>query len=162
MPSALQDWVQKLSIMQQSVLMSAVRNEDQLPKGHPQKDLIRWYRRCVLVSAFDGAAITDPYSPGGGSFTGPLTGTLEEAQDAFLRSRDGMSLHYYAHAMHAFEILGYHHPDPNIRLGWRETYYRLVEALHVWPETPQQLDDRLSDNPELWKAREDKAGGCTT
>lgn len=161
MPSVLQSWVHDLPFMQQSVLLSAMRNADMVEKGDPSKELIRWYRRCVVLSAFDGRALTDPYSPGGGSYTGPIR-DLGEAQDAFLRARDGMSLHYYAHAMHAFQILGYKHPDPEIQLGWRHVYYRMVEALHVWPETPQQLDERLGDNVEGWKAREDKAGGCTT
>lgn len=69
--SALQPWVMELTIMQQSVLMSALRGPDTLPKNHTAKLLLRWYRRCVLISAFDGQPIMNPYYEHGGSFTGP-------------------------------------------------------------------------------------------
>lgn len=58
--NALQDWVINLPLMQQSVLISAIRGPDGVAKKHKCKPLVRWFRRCVLVSAFDGAAITDP------------------------------------------------------------------------------------------------------
>lgn len=161
MPSVLQDWVHDLPFMQQSVLLSAMRNADMVEKGHPSKDLIRWYRRCVLISAFEGEALLDPQHPGGGSYTGPVD-DIEKAADDFLRARDGMSLHYYAHAMHAFQIVGVHHPDPGIGLFWAGVYVRMAKALHLYPEPRDEMNLRLSDNPEAWKAREDRAGGCST
>ncbi|UPT53327.1 hypothetical protein [Synechococcus phage Ssp-JY38] len=68
-----QDWVLRLSHMQQSVLIAAVRAPDGIRKDHPVKVLMRWYRRCVLLSAFDGKPLLDPFTEGGGSFTGPFT-----------------------------------------------------------------------------------------
>ncbi|QDP53501.1 MAG: hypothetical protein GOVbin4933_47 [Prokaryotic dsDNA virus sp.] len=161
MPSVFQDWVHDLPFMQQSVLMSAMRNADMVEKGHPSKDLVRWYRRCVVLSAFEGAALTDTAHPGGGSYTGPVE-DIEKAADDFLRARDGMSLHYYAHAMHAFQIVGVHHPDPGIGLFWADVYVRMAKALHLYPEPRDEMNLRLSDDPEAWKAREDRAGGCST
>ena len=161
MPSVLQDWVMDIPYMQQSVLLSAMRNADGVEKGHPSKDIIRWYRRCVVVSAFDGRALTDPQEPGGGSYTGPVA-DIEAAADAFIVARDGMQLHYYSHTMHAFQILGYQHPDSEIRAFWRRLYVRMCEALHVWPESDPQMNERLGDNEAGWRAREDKCGGCST
>lgn len=71
MSSVLQPWVEDLSMMQQSVLLTAVRGPDALPKYHPSKFLLRWYRRCTLLSAMDGCVLADPVSENGGSFTGP-------------------------------------------------------------------------------------------
>lgn len=161
MPSVLQEWVHDVPFMQQSVLMSAMRNADMVEKGHPSKDLVRWYRRCVVLSAFDRKALLDPSDPGGGSYTGP-TPDIEKAADDFLRARDGMSLHYYAHAMHAFQIVGVNHPEPWIAAFWRRVYFRMAHALHLYPEPDEELEKRLSDNLETWKAREDRAGGCST
>lgn len=161
MPSVFQDWVHTLPYMQQSVLMSAMRNADMVEKGHSSKDLIRWYRRCVVLSAFDGVALLDPTHPGGGSYTGP-TPDVEQAADDFLRARDGMSLHYYAHAMHAFQIVGINHPELWIANFWRKVYTRMARALHLTPELDADLELRLGDNPATWKAREDRAGGCST
>lgn len=64
MSSVLQPWVQELSFMQQSVLISAVRGPDGIGKYHKGKGLIKWYRRCILVSAFDNGILTDPYHEG--------------------------------------------------------------------------------------------------
>lgn len=72
MPSVLQDWVQELPYMQQSVLISSIRGPDGLHKEHIAKYILRWVRRCVLLSAFDGKVLETPTESGGGSFTGPL------------------------------------------------------------------------------------------
>lgn len=68
-----QEWVLEIPFMQQSVLFAAVRAPDGLRKDHPTKVLLRWYRRCILYSAFDRRALTSPFEKGGGSFTGPFT-----------------------------------------------------------------------------------------
>jgi hypothetical protein len=159
--TVLQDWVCRLSFMQQSVLLSAIRNEDCVEKDDPSKGLIRWYRRCVLISAFDRRALIDPTTPGGGSFTGPID-DIKAAADAFIRRRDAMSLHYYAHAMHAFQIVGYKHPISTIAAFWESVYVRMAHVLHLFPEKARELDARLGDDIDGWKAREDEAGGCST
>ena len=69
--TVLQPWVSNLTLMQQTVLLTAIRGPDGVPKYGPTKMLLRWYRRCTLLSAMDKAVLTDPLSPGGGSFTGP-------------------------------------------------------------------------------------------
>lgn len=67
-----QEWVLEIPFMQQSVLFAAIRAPDGLRKDHPTKVLLRWYRRCILYSAFDRRALTCPFEEGGGSFTGPF------------------------------------------------------------------------------------------
>lgn len=160
MPSVLNPWVQDLPFMQQSVLLSAIRNADGTPKFHKQKALLKWYRRCVLVSAFDQRELRTPDEPGGGSFTGPVA-DIHKALDDFIDSRDEMTLHYYAHAMHGFQILGYKHPDPTIRTFWIEAYIRMAHALHLFPETRDQMDSRLGDTKEGWEARNDPSTTCS-
>lgn len=79
MGAVTQGWTHELSMMQQSVLLTAVRGPDSIPKYHPSKYLLRWYRRCVLLSAIDGRVLANPYEPNGGSFTGPsLIGSTGE------------------------------------------------------------------------------------
>lgn len=161
--SAWQPWVHTLSIMQQSVLASAVRAPDGMKKFHPAKMIVRWYRRCVLVSAFDGRALLNPHEEGGGSFTGPLQSyvTLDRALDEFMVARDEMSLHYYAHMMHAAQIVGYYHPEEHVQEFWNKAYNRMVNALHLSPESYMAMAQRLSDNPQKWEARSDEAAACT-
>ena len=188
--SALQDWVFEIPQMQQSVLMSGIRGMDGLAKKHPAKALIKFYRRSILVSAFDGKAILTPYNADGetgGEFTGPSINifkdhngndvlydgddfvSFEEWPKAmkpivnnFLLGRDEMPLHYYTHMMHSFQIVGFKHPDTKIRLFWRDIYWRMVYALHLWPESEQDMDKRLGDDETNWRARSDEAGSCQT
>lgn len=161
--SAWQDWVLQLPIMQQSVLAAAIRAPDGMRKHHPAKMLIRWYRRSVLLSAFDGRALLNPYEGGGGSFTGPLTSQYTEDQmaDEFMLARDEMSLHYYAHMMHAAQIVGCYHPDDYVRDFWDQLYRRMVNALHLEPESYIAMAQRLSDDQDKWTARSDEAGSCS-
>lgn len=166
MSSALQDWTTKIPIMQQSVLLAIVRGPDNFPKYHPVKPILRWYRRCLLVSAIDGIVLIDPACSGGGSFTGPSCAYLpdltwqqqmEPIVDDFFKTMDAMPIHFWLHMMHAVEIMGYKHSDNSIAKWWRDLYFRMVEAMHVWPELENQLDERLGDTLEGWKARSDKA-----
>jgi len=138
--------------MQQSVLLTAVRGADNLAKYHVSKYLLRWYRRCLLLSAFDGCVLTDPYDPRGGSFTGPIEGgNLDEIASRYLRAVDELPLHFHLHFVHAAEILGYKHPDRGIREWWYLFYVAAVRDMHLLPESEQELDKRLGDNLEEWQ-----------
>ncbi len=158
MASVLQDWVQELTMMQQSVLIAAVRGPDGIRKNHPVKVLCRWVRRCFLLSAFDRRALTDPYENGGGSFTGPCrtdsVRDLDHALQLYLESTDELPHHFQAHFMHAAEILGYKHPDPVTREWWNRTYKVLVKDAHLFPESEQQMDMRLGDKEADWRKYE--------
>lgn len=179
---AQQEWVVGLTIMQQSVLFTAIRAPDGIRKDHPVKVLMRWYRRCILLSAFDGRALLDPFEGGGGSFTGPfephhalsgmsiadaiasvnqgqLVGSLEghfnETRHLYLRHVDELPHHFQLHFMHAAQIVGYKHSHPSIARWWRAFYEMIVNDAHLFPEAEEQMDDRLSDGEESWRAREE-------
>lgn len=153
--SVLQDWVHDLTFMQQSVLIASVRGPDGIKKDHPVKVLCRWLRRCFLISAFNRCALTDPYEEGGGSFTGPCQGnTIDHFLELYLRSVDELPHHFQLHFMHAAEILGYKHPDQNTRAWWHACYRALVKDAHLYPESEEQMDKRLGDYEEAWRASE--------
>ncbi len=179
---AQQAWLLDIPIMQQSVLFAAVRAPDGIYKDHPVKVLLRWYRRCILLSAFDQRALLDPFEPGGGSFTGPFTSdhaaafcdgvgsgfywrgniVSENAQEAFdymrkvyLRHVDELPHHFQLHFMHAAQIVGVHHPEPWIRDWWRSFYLMIVNDAHLHPETDAEMNLRLSDNDAEWRSREE-------
>ena len=173
MTCVLQPWVCDLTMMQQSVLLGVVRGPDGLPKYGACKNLLRWYRRCILFSAIDGVVLTTPFEPNGGSFTGPSFSSNEVSSvmegeatwfvpmsnivSDYLLLLDSIPHHFQLHFMHAVEILGYKRPDHEIRSFWLTTYRRLVHDMHLWPETESQLDLRLGDDREGWLARADEA-----
>ena len=158
--SVLQAWVHALPYMQQSVLITACRGPDGLPKNHISKVLIRWMRRCYMKTAFTGLAFVDPYQPGGGSFTGPCTihedhGGINAALDAYLAHVDETPHHFHMHFMHAAEILGYKHNITWIRNWWREAYFRIANDAHLVPEDRRAMERRLGDNEQCWREAEE-------
>jgi hypothetical protein len=167
MPAVTQTWTHDLPMMQQTVLLTAVRGPDGVAKYDPVKMLVRWYRRCVLLSAMDGRVLADPIEANGGSFTGPsLDG--EDENDPWeermqphvathIQAADYLPHHYQMHFTHAVEILGYKHPDTRVRFFWRQVYVRLVHSLHLHPESEDELDSRLGDSRSGWLKRADPA-----
>lgn len=162
-----QAWTHAIPMMQQTVILTAIRGPDGLPKYNAVKLLLRWYRRCVLLSAMDGKVLADPCSVNGGSFTGPSLDIefidrwekgMEAIVDDYIRQLDGIPHHFHMHLMHAAEILGYKHPDDRVAHWWmNRVYLRFVNDMHLQPETHAQLDERLGDNREGWLKRADKA-----
>lgn len=168
MTTVLQEWTQALPLMQQTVLLTAIRGPDGAPKYSPTKFLLRWYRRCILLSAMDGRVLTDPCSNNGGSFTGPSLSSDEDEEEPwyermqvhvhdYIRSLDAMPHHFHLHFMHAAEILGYKHPDPATRVFWNGVYVRFASDMHLHPETEEEMNSRLGDSRSGWLARADPA-----
>lgn len=148
----MQEWVESLTLMQQSMLMAAIRGADTLTKHHLSKYLLRWYRRCVFVSAFDRCTLDDPHDPRGGSFMGPIGDTsIDDLASAYLQSVDEIPFHFHMHLIHASEILGYKHPNQQIRSWWHSFYIAAVRDMHLAPESESELDARLGDELEPWQ-----------
>jgi len=162
--AVIQEWVQSLTFMQQSVLLTAIRGPDGLPKEHVSKLLIKWLRRCVLYSAFDSkeqgrpVAILDPFFLGGGGFTGPSCKeedwqlVMLKILKEYLQETDCMPHHFQMHFMHAAEIVGYCHPNETIRCWWNKAYETIVRAMHVEPESYEAMTRRLGDSKKDWMA----------
>ena len=169
MPIVTQEWTHELTCMQQTVLLTAVRGPDGVAKYHPCKYLVRWYRRCVLLGALDHNVFDNPYDPRGGSFTGPSYEwpealgehdwyeKMNPVVERYLQSLDELPHHFQLHLMHAAEIVGYKHPDSNIRSWWHWVYLELVKDMHLSPETEEELDYRLGDSEEQWRNTSSKA-----
>lgn len=182
--NVLQPWCSCLSMMQQSVLIAAVRGPDGIRKDHVAKVFCRWLRRSFLLSAFDKRALLDPYEPGGGNFTGPCAvihpmydfgnaprdgiGTdkngrhsIDAALDDYFRYVDEIPHHFQLHLMHAAEILGYKHPVTEIRNWWWKCYTRMANDMHLNVETAEQMDRRLGDNEKTWREAEEVTAANT-
>ena len=155
MSNVLQPWVNDLTFMQQSVLITAVRGPDGIKKNHVAKVLLRWYRRCFLYSAFEKKIFPDAYMEGGGSFTGPCLGDINDCRTEYFSVVDELPHHFQLHLMHAAEILGYKHPNPIIRFWWFKFYCMIVKDAHLHIETEQELDYRLGDKKSQWEENED-------
>lgn len=141
------EWCTSLPMQQQSVLFLAARGPDGIAKYHPCKDVVRAYRATVLMAAHSGRMLT--FDDKGDTFMSlRVFGVIEEwdcAVDHFFETVDELPHHYYMHLMHGAEIIGYKHPDRQMRDPWFYFYLRCCRDLHLTPETWTQMDVRLSD-----------------
>lgn len=167
----LQDWVRVLPLMQQGVMMNALRGADGTAKYGSTKYLLRFYRRCVLNFAMNAPSRQwDPIVPGGGSYMGPsIIGiddgrydgnwepTMEHIVQEFVQTLDALPHHFVQHLRHGIQIVGCHHPDARVRSWWRVLYLRLVSDEHLRPESDEDMNSRLSDDYEEWRRRSDDA-----
>ena len=129
----LQDWMENLSLKQQTVVLSGFRGCDGMPKEDPSKQLARILRGSILKNA-------------GTEKTSFLKLDLDNTVvDQFVADLDKYPNHYVIHLTHAAQIVGYYHPLEECREFWHDFYLRIVNAFHMVPETKEDNDFRLRD-----------------
>lgn len=141
--SVLQDWVTKLQLREQGTLLTAVRGCDLEPKqwtatgfsDSPGRRLTAFIRWCFMNPA-DPREVDIP-----GAFF------QSKPPEDFKPSEFGhLPQHWYAHAMHALEIIAYRHPNRNIGATAFQLYDRMVRNLHLNLETKAEMDERLGED----------------
>ena len=140
--SVTKDWVMELPFRMQSVLIAALRGYDHAPKDDPSKLVSRSIRSLVLHNADPTNTFITQDIPD------------EKITNQFLWDIDAYPLHFVCHTMHAIEIIGYKHPDQNVRSWYRDFYWKLAKAFHLNYETEEQLDVRLGTTKEEERIRQ--------
>lgn len=147
MPSILQDWVVKLGLRHQGVLLTAVRGCDTSPKEDASKKFTRCLRAVILNPHCGDAAKAATF------IEKVDTEELKSRFRAFRKDLDHLPHHYVMHFVHATEIIGHKHPGSFVAGLWKGFYFDLCRGLHVNPETEEQLDDRLNADEETFASR---------
>ena len=138
--SVVRTWVSACTFKQQTVLLTALRGCDGLPREDPSKLLTRELRNVVLRCA-------DTREP---KFMVNPAGAVELARMRLLADLDRYPMHWLMHFTHACEVIAFRHPDEAMRFYWFSLYEAIVHGLHLNTELPHQMDNRLADNePEL-------------
>lgn len=144
MASVLQHWVEHLPLRAQGTMLTAVRGCDDEAKTwnstgvaySPGRRLTAFIRWCFMVNA-DAREVDSEE----GAFM------MSTPPDPFKPSEFGhLPQHWYAHAMHALEIIGYHHPDKIISVMAIALYDKMVFNLHLNPEGVEQCRLRLTED----------------
>ncbi len=135
MKSVVKEWLtsDNISWKQQTVVLSALRGCDGQSKYDLSKKLTRQLRSAILYNA--GANDTTFMRN---------TMTLEEVRK-LAEDSDKYPIHYYMHALHSCEIIGFKHPDKETREWFNGAYLIMVDALHLKLETEDECDYRLRD-----------------
>lgn len=144
MNSVLQDWVMNLPLREQGTLLTAVRGCDFEAKtwtsqgiGYsPGRRLTAFIRYCFM----NPADIREVDYEEGSFFQSKPPHPFKPSEFGHLPQ------HWYAHAMHALEVIAYRHPSETIKRQADELYYRMVRNLHLLPETKEMMIERLSED----------------
>lgn len=134
----LQSWVCKLPLRHQGVLCSAVRGCDEATKPGGIERHLQAYLRWTFMVPADARELDVP---------GAFMRTDAPDDDIWKPSALGhFPLHYFTHLMHAFQVVGYHHPVKETRSECRKIYNRMVHSLHLEPENKSMMDYRLTED----------------
>src|SRR6266436_5192271 len=142
--SVLQSWVEKLPLRMQSTLILGLRGTD--THSCPNIKIIqRWLRGLTFKPGnpdnvrewmYDPEAPRSQRLPGRIDEKGPVAKELEFC-----------SQHFYAHLMHALEVVAYMHPDfDGLKSPGQQafTFYRdMCLLMHLRPEGPEEFKERL-------------------
>ena len=135
MKSVVQDWLSNdnISYKQQTVVLSSLRGCDGLTKEDISKRLVRKIRNVVLKNA--------------GTKNTPFMVEDMSLEDIkkYASNCDKYPIHFYMHMCFACEIIGFKHPDEDIRKWFHEAYLIIVHALHLKTENEEECDFRLQD-----------------
>ncbi len=144
MKSVLQDWVMELPLREQGTLLTCVRGCDLEPKSWTSTGVA--YSAGRRLTAFIRWAFMNPADPREpdsqeGAFM------MSTPPNPFKPSEFGhLPEHWYAHAMHALEVIAYRHPIDAVGMAAYAMYEKMVHNLHLQPETKEQMIKRLSED----------------
>lgn len=131
--SVLQPWTSKLTWKQQTVLMCALRGCDMSEKNDLSKHFIRFLRNSFLNNA-------------GTSESDFMKSKIDKGMIYdFSKEFDKYPIHFLLHLIHAYEIIGYEHPDEEIASTALHFYTTMVQAFHMNLESEQEMRIRLKD-----------------
>jgi hypothetical protein len=139
--SILQSWVTDLGLRHQGVLLTVVRGYDGWSKHSPQKPLIRELRGLILVP-FDERELAFA----GGFMCGFPHHPAAQGFKEFCDNIDGLPVHYVMHLVHAIEIVGYCHPEVEVRDVYFLRYRKLCDKFHLYPEQSEEMNARLGSD----------------
>lgn len=150
MGSVLQDWVMRLPLRAQGTLLTGVRGCDLAPKNPvciderygcstgeatAERQLVAFLRFCILNPA-DAREVDVP----GAWFSSKPPAKWKPSQFGHYPQ------HWYSHLLHCFEVVGYTHPDDDLRGEAEAIYRRLVSNLHLNVETAEEMLERLEED----------------
>jgi len=147
MTSVVKEWVGKhCTWKQQTVLLASFRGCDGLPKHDPSKVFTKKMRSTLLKNA-------DLNSTFMAECAFVLNDLNKEPIDDFFidcssGSMDAYPVHWFLHLLQAAEIVAYKCPEKSIAEYWKYFYLCGIKAMHVNPETEEQLDIRLADKSQ--------------
>lgn len=131
----------ELPLREQGVLLTAVRGCDLTPKfplDSLERRLVGAIRGNFMVPADPRELDREP-----GCF---MASVVPNAKAERFSALGHYPTHWLTHVMHACEVLGYRHPNQDVKTQWQLVYMAFCEMLHVRPEQFEDYVHRLSED----------------
>lgn len=145
----LQDWVLRMSLRQQGVVILALRGPDGVRKEDPAKPIVRTLRALVMVTGRHGVAMAPGVIWRDDQFMSTLYINDDDSWgatvNAFADNWDSYNVHFLQHLRHAFAVVGIHYPHEPYRKRCWDFYTWSTEKTHDHPETKEEIMHRLRD-----------------
>jgi hypothetical protein len=132
----------ELPLREQGTILTGIRGCDVAQKNINDKitipverQLVAFFRYCVMNPA-DTREVDIPNS----FFQSKPPYNWSPSQIAHY------PVHWYSHLMHCFEVVAYRCPKNTLAQECFEIYVKLVKALHLYPETEEEMIKRLSED----------------
>ena len=132
--SCVQDWVNFLPWVQQSILFSAIRSCDSI-RDHYVKIVTRLITTAILKQTWGKDSKIEHYT---------ISGSLYKIQSDFIESLDTYPTHFVKHILQAVEILSYKYPVIEDQKLWYDLYEKMCDELSIPIETQQNMEKRLN------------------
>lgn len=140
----LQEWVAKLGLRQQGVLLTVIRGCDTAPKEDVSKDLSRAIRGVLLNTHCANPEESSSY------IQHVDLDEMMRRMNNFADSFDQYPTHFVLHILHAAEVIAYYHSDPRIGTVFNSFYLIMCNRMHVKPEMRVELAYRLDADEEAF------------
>lgn len=145
--SVLHDWVHTLTFQQQALLMTGMRGPDGSNKHNPAKEIVRFLRGAICKPAGDWDGLNN------NDFVWGDYEVFNICAKSFFDDPDAYPHHFIMHLIHCAEVIGYKHPDIQIRHNWNWFYLKACKSLHMISETMADMDTRLNDFGSAFPSR---------
>jgi len=134
----LREWVDELPRREQGALVVALRGCDDAPKrpyDSPERQLVAYLRYVVMNPADEREVDIEG-------------GFMQSQPPASWKASDfgHYPQHWYAHLMHAFEVVGFRHPDGETAFTAIKIYLAFVNNLHLRPEQIGDFENRMLED----------------
>lgn len=136
--SVLHDWVHALPFQMQALLLTAMRGPDACPKHNHAKSIVRYLREAVIKPAGYHTGNDNDFMWGDWD-------RFTHSAVAFWENHDEYPHHFIMHLVHCAQVVGYKHPDSQIRAHWAAFYLGACDSFHMMPESEEAMDERLND-----------------
>jgi hypothetical protein len=142
----MQEWTQRIPLRAQGTLLTGIRGCDLAPKDSDHLNSLERHLSAYLRHTFLNPADPREVESQSGCWFRAIPPLPEYGFEFRVSSLMHYPMHWISHLMHCFEVVAYYHPFSPVRRDCFQIYQTFCEALHCYPESPNQAFVRFTED----------------